>query len=286
MKISVFSLFRDSEKVLEDALSRFSRLLDIDKLDVEFFFYENDSKDDTRSIITDWFKDKPGKFFYEDVNTPKFGSVSDVYRLVLLSYYRNKLKELAGEVSSDYCLLVDSDIIYDNTHVELLIEESRNDWVMVTPNIRQYQIEDFMLGEAEDSFYDTFAMRDIYFNNVLYFTDCPLILNADRELWKDGKPVEVCSAFGGLALAKSDAYNKSRWSTSGHSEHINFCTELRRFGKICIIPNCKPKTEIDLSSINMGAVKDIAERQISTLNSLNGIYNASINGLVPRLVSE
>ena len=88
MKISVFSLFRDSEKIIYESLSRFSDLLEIPGLDVEFFFYENDSKDNTRTIISDWANDKPVKFFYEDINTPKFGSVTDTYRLVLLSYSR------------------------------------------------------------------------------------------------------------------------------------------------------------------------------------------------------
>ena len=51
MKISVFSLFRDSEKIIYESLSRFSDILEIPGLDVEFFFYENDSKDNTRTII-------------------------------------------------------------------------------------------------------------------------------------------------------------------------------------------------------------------------------------------
>jgi len=281
MHISVFALFRDSQNTIYDSLDRLNNLNDIENVDFDFFFYENDSKDNTRQILKDWIQDKPVKLFYEDVNTPRFGSVPDLYRLVLLSYYRNKLKEMAGPVQSDYCLLIDSDILFDNTHVEMLIDEIKKGWVMVTPNTRQYQIKDLMFDKSEDSFYDTFATRDIYFNNVMSFTDCPLILNDDRGRWFADQPVEVASAFGGLALVNSNAYNQSKWSTHGWSEHVNFCSELRRFGQICILPTCKPKSTIDLNTVHMPSVINIAQQNISLMNSVNNVYTVSTCGRVP-----
>ena len=277
MKLSIFSLFRDSEKTISDSLERFSALLELAGSDAEFFFYENDSQDNTRQILSEWVKDKPAKLFYEDLDTPKFGSVPDVYRLVLLSYYRNKLKRMTGDVNSDFSLLVDSDIVYDNSHVEMLIEEMNSGWGMVTPNVRQYQIPDLMFGKSEDSFYDTFAMRDSKFNNVFSFTDCPLVLNPDRELWKQNKPVEVCSGFGGLAVVISSIYNKCEWSTNGHSEHVNFCSEIRRYGNICVLPSCKPQAEIDLNTVHKESVLRIAENQVKSLAGVNEVYEKSIS---------
>ena len=277
MKISVFSLFRNSESTLSDSLHRFSSLLDINNAEFEFFFYENDSTDNTREILTTWCKDTKSKLFYEDLGSPSFGSVTNLDRLILLSYYRNKLKRLSGQLDSDYCLLVDSDIVYNNANIQMLIDEISNGWSMVTPNVRQYEIPDLMLGETQDSFYDVFATRDNYFNQCLFFTDCPFILEKDRKLWKENKPIEVGSAFGGVALVDSKAYNSSWWSTTQHSEHINFCRDMRRFGPICIIPSCKTRSVVDQSVINLDSFKNTAERQKQILFQTNKIYNTSIS---------
>jgi hypothetical protein len=42
-----------------------------------------------------------------------------------------------------------------------------------------------------------------------------------------------------------------------------------------ILPNCKPRTEIDLSSINIEACKNIAKKQINTVLDVNHIYDLS-----------
>lgn len=277
MKISVFSLFRNSEATIHDSLNRFLSLLDMSDIEFEFFFYENDSTDNTRHILIDWCKDTESKLLHEDLGTPSFGSVANLDRLVLLSYYRNKLKRFSGDLDSDYCLLVDSDIIYDNENIRMLLDEIGNGWSMVTPNVRQHEIPDLMFHKTQDSFYDVFATRDNYFNQCLFFTDCPFILEKDRQLWDENKPIEVGSAFGGVALVDTKAYTHSWWSTNQHSEHVNFCRDMRKFGPICIIPNCKTRSVIDPSVINLDSFKNTAERQKQILHQTNKIYNISIS---------
>lgn len=275
MKISVFSLFRDSEPHLHDSLTRFHDMLSLQSVDIDFYFYENDSKDNTREIIYEWTQEHPVDFYHEDLNLPKFGSVTTLDRLILLSYYRNRLKRLVGKVDSDYCLLVDSDIVYDNSNIEMLINESNfgneehDQWAMITPNIRQSEIPDLVFGLTDDSFYDVFATRDRYFNDCMYFSDCPLMLESDRNRWSDGKPVEVASAFGGLALVNSNAYNHSEWSTIRHSEHVNFCRDISRFGPICIVPNCRTHAIVDKSMINYESFYKTADLQRQIMKQVN-----------------
>ena len=112
MKLSVISLFRNSEKFLERL---FTKLETIEKdYEVEYFFYENDSKDDTRKLITEWMEGRKGQFIYEDINTPTFGHTIEVERMKLMTQYRNKILGAAKPMDSDYTLLIDSDVDFSS----------------------------------------------------------------------------------------------------------------------------------------------------------------------------
>lgn len=279
MKISVFGLFRDSESTIHESLKRLDDLHEIDDCDFEFFFYENDSVDNTRSILNEWVKERDAIFFYEDINAPKYGSVTNEERLMLLSYYRNKLKSMAGNLTSDFSLLLDTDIVFSNKHVSILLDELR--WnpnrVMVTANTRQVEIPDVLFGETSDSYYDVFACRDYYNNDCFYFANCPLILEDDRNKWNNNIPVTVSSAFGGLAVVSNLAFNYSKWSTNGHSEHVNFCKEVSRFGEICIVPSCTPRAVIDINTVSKEIISRAQVIQKKRLAYCNSLFKNSVS---------
>lgn len=277
MKISVFGLFRDSENTLNECLERLDNLQRISNYDFEFFFYENDSHDNTRGILSEWSKGRKAKLYYEDIGTQKYGSVTSNDRIVLLSYYRNKLKRLAGKLDSKFSLLLDTDIVFSNKDVEALIDSLDDQTVaMATANTRQIEIPDVLFNATTDSYYDVFACRDYYFNSCYYFSDCPLILDLDRNRWNENLPVKVSSAFGGLAVAKTKAYNNSQWSTCGSSEHVNFCKEISKFGDISIVPYCKPRAIIDMSTVNPEVVEMCRLRQIKHMKYVQSLFQSSI----------
>lgn len=282
MKITVMSLFRDSESYLSKTLKSLDNLREIPNIDWEFIFYENDSVDTTLSSLSTWLQNKEGRVYSEKLGFPKFGSVTDLQRLVYLSYYRNRLLSSAGNFRSAFTLLLDSDIEFDNSHFETMHEKLRDhrDFVMLTPNTREPRMNDMMFGETKDCYYDVFALRDKYFNNGLYFTDCPLPLQEDRDAWKTNEVVEVGSAFGGFALIKTDVLKKCKWSTCKDSEHVNFCSELRSFGRIGIVPSCKPKAYADLSKVNLQACQQIAQQQIPFIQQINNVFDSSRGVLV------
>lgn len=274
------SLFRDSESYLHDALNRFQSLNETKifdcihpvDLDFEFFFYENDSKDNTRSILQDWteLNSKNSKLFYEDLGTPKFGSVTSAERLILLSGYRNKLKSLAGKLDSTFCVLVDSDVEFTPDHIKMLLRELvENEWSMVTANSRAI---------PGDVYYDAFTLKDKFLNNALYYADCPMILKEDRDKWKRGEVVPVASAFGGLAVVRSSCFNKVKWSTTGNCEHVNFCLELGKFGQVCILPTCKPTIKIDTP---YSPTDSFFERIRKNLVELNSRFERSLEAKGP-----
>ena len=114
MKITVFSLWRDSESYINKALSQVEAL-EANNKDVEFeyYFYENDSKDNTKSILEDFLRDRQGEVVSEVLNAPKFGSVVDGERMRSMARYRNKILNAAKPMDSDYCVVWDSDVEFE-----------------------------------------------------------------------------------------------------------------------------------------------------------------------------
>lgn len=286
MKISVLGLWRDSEKYASRTLDNLSHIISQNQdIEFEFYFYENDSKDQTISILNHWISKHNGEVYSENYNLPKFGSVPDVTRLVLLSYYRNKLKELCyTKLNSKYTLLIDTDIIFDNSHFNILLEQIETlQAAMVVANTRQNAFGDLMLQQTSDTFYDAFALRDRYNQYSLYMTDCPLTLAKDRELWSNNQPVLLLSGFSGFALIHTDILKECKWSTVGHSEHVNFCYEVNRYGSIFIIPSCRPLTEVEVAASDISQFTNNAKAQINTLNNINSVYETSISSkIIPK----
>src|SRR6056300_1165218 len=115
--IAVYSLWRDSEPHIYRTLSQLEDLESLD-YDFEYYFYENDSKDDTVNILKNWIQKRKGSFLHETLEAKKFGSVTDQERMHLLSDCRNKCKQLGFDSKSKYSLLIDSDIIFNKKNLQ------------------------------------------------------------------------------------------------------------------------------------------------------------------------
>jgi len=279
MKISIIGLWRDAESYIQESLKNIESLLSISDINFDFYFYENDSKDNTKNILENWLSDKEGELLSENLNFPKYGSVVNIQRLVLLSYYRNKLLSLIQKTNSDFTLMIDTDVSFNkNDFMELLNNlQSIKNCVMTVANMRQFQIPDLMSNETSDAFYDVFALRDSYNNNGLYFTNCPLILNEDRKKWHKEEPIRIMSGFSGFSLIKTNVLKNCKWSTTQHSEHINFCLDVNRHGDIYIVPKSKPTTYADISRISLEDCKQTAKQQIEIIKNINQIYHTSLS---------
>ena len=249
MKLSVISLFRDSEKFLERL---FNKLEAIEKeYEVEYFFYENDSKDKTRQLIQEWMEDRKGQFIYEDINTPLFGHVTDNERMHLMTQYRNRILNAAKPLKSDYTLIIDSDVDFPN-HIakdylpylnDSVSGMNNKNVVMCTPNIKQ-NINCVMGEPKELSYYDSYALKDTKGSKGMLLSSNPFWEKKDRTLWKHKNPVKVNSAFGGVAMIKSDVLNQVEWATKGGCEHWMFCERVREHGDIIVIPTIEVYTKV------------------------------------------
>lgn len=281
--VSVLALWRDSGAHIDRVLGQLDRLIqDRQDINFEFYFYENDSKDNTKEKLEEWLKNKKGKLLSETLNTPKFGSVPYLERLVLLAYYRNKLKKLAEHTTSHYTLYIDSDMIFNTDHfnqlLNLMHKRMYGDKIaMIIPNTRQEGIPDIIDNRTEDSFYDAFALKDYYFNDALYFADCPLILEQDRQRWLTEDLIRVRSGFGGFSMILTEALRECSWSSWGNSEHVNFCLEVEKFGNIYIAPKCKPISPIEIGVRDTQQWSQQKESQIKRINAINQAHMVSIS---------
>jgi hypothetical protein len=278
MKISIAGLWRDSESHIANTINNIEKLNLVPNIELDFYFYENDSKDNTKTLLKQFMKDKKGKYITENLDFPKYGSVPNIERLILLSFYRNKLHSMIQDAESDYTLMIDTDISFNNYDFLELLKNIQiiDNSVMIIANTRQPQISDLMLNETSDSFYDVFSLRDRYNNNGLYFTDCPLPMQEDRDSWKNQLPIRILAGFSGFSLIKTKVLKQCRWSTSSQCEHVNFCLNVNRYGAIYIAPKSRPTTQVDLSNISLDRCKKIASEQIRHINDINQVYSLSI----------
>ena len=235
MKITIISIFRDSEPIINNCLQQLDELEKNTDASFEYFFYENDSKDKTKEILNNWTNNKKGKLICENINTPKFGSVKNKERFSLLAQYRNKLLQAGKPFKSDYALILDSDVLFSNNIIEQYLKYMKEDIVMITPNILQ-NIKCKMFNKDRDSYYDCLALRDKKNREGMVWVSNPFFDKNDRATWDRGEPVEVLSAFGGFPIIKSEVLNKVEWSTDGDTEHWNFCRDVRKYGKIIVVP--------------------------------------------------
>ena len=260
--IAVYALWRDSEPHIQRTLSQLEDLETLD-YDFEYYFYENDSKDNTVAILKNWLKNRNHKFRHENINAKKFGSVTSVERMKFLCECRNKCRELLVDTESKYTVLIDSDVIFNKNNLKQHIKtiETIEDCQLITPNVRQ-NIPDLMHEVTEDSYYDVYPLFDGKGGQGLYFTDCPFRNGLDRMRWGLGQPIKCASAFGGFALMRTKVLKKVKWSTDGMCDHVNFCKEIGAHGSIFLDPKNFVYVEIDLSKMHLGSCKITALKQI------------------------
>ena len=279
-KISVLSMFRDSESYLAEALHRLDALeRETETFSFEYFFYENDSTDSTVDTINKWIVKKEGRLLSEILNKPKFSQSTAVERQIDMTHYRNRMLDNAKPLDSTYTLLLDSDVIFNGSLINDYVQYFNNDvvkhiyrkLVMITPNVSQ-NIKCKMFDETKDSYYDSFALVDNYNNHGLTWASNPFFHPVDRQKWASGIPVEVQSAFGGAPLIKSNVLNKIKWSTDGGCEHWNFCRDIRQYGKIVVAPKVKVKVELEnklINSLNSDHIFMVIEKQKQLFQLLN-----------------
>lgn len=247
LRISVFSLFRDSEHYLDRLFDLINQMELCTDASFEYFFYENDSKDSTVEKLKGWINSKDGKFFSENANEKSYGSTMEPSRVIKMARIRNKMANLGKPVSSDYTIVFDSDITFDPNIINDYLKFSNLNFSMLTPNIRQ-NVPCKMGSGDSTSYYDSWSLMDHEKNQCMTWSSNPFYNSKDRKLFEEQKPIDVFRSFGGFVFIKSEYFNKSKWFSDGQLEHWHFCDELRSFAPIYFLPSIQPKVEVNQSS--------------------------------------
>ena len=247
MKITVFSLWRDSEPYIDKALSNIKALEANNKeVEFEYYFYENDSQDNTKDILESFLQNKKGRLVSDKLNAPKFGSTIEKERMRYMAKYRNKILYTAKPMDSDYCIIWDSDVEFEPDILNKFLKH-KNEGGMLCPNIRQNV--PCVMGSGDDTtYYDSLSLIDKYGIQCMGWASNPFYDEEDRAKYEKGLPIEVTSAFGGFALIKTQILNIKdvEWFSDGSLEHWGLCDRIRNLAKkkIIFLPDAKVSVHV------------------------------------------
>lgn len=264
VSISVILLVKDNFEWLKYLDHKFSIIEKHYKhlLNFEFYIFENNSKDNSKHFIEKTFMiNRKGKFFSQnftkkELNKYNFSDNISIKRGSYMSMLRNKLKDFHGKLSTNFTVVLDSDIYFDFNIFFKLIEKLRNKKIaMITPFVTDFT--DTIEG-GYTHYYDTLALKtknNIDFKKIgtlCLFKQCNkckklrefrnINLNDDDLLDINGingtNLIDVESAFGGFIMLETNIYNKCRWG-EGICEHFYFCKQVRKYGNIVIATDVK-----------------------------------------------
>ena len=238
--IAVLALWRDSANHMERTLEQLSeqeKSLSY-KYSFVYSFYENDSKDNTVEILTNWLNGRIGFLNSEKRGDPNWGSIAFKRRTQYMAEYRNLALEALVKYKYSYLFVIDTDIVYKSNFLEQLIDklEANSKLGIITPNTIQF-VPDQFGGKSEYSYFDSFALIDRNGNHGISFSNNPFILKEDRISWANGLGVVVNSAFGGAALIRGNLMrnNNLKWNGDEGCEHWKLCQSIKNLNYSVVV---------------------------------------------------
>ena len=222
--INVFMCLRNNADTLQNTFNSLKALENhFENFRFVYYIFENDSTDDTPSLISSFMQHRSGTFKSCNLNTRQWGSVKDTQRSSDMARYRNNMKNLCSSWDdSEFSIILDSNVSFSISTISDFISTLQNDSsiAMVTP-----------FGHIQSSprtYYDTYA----------------LLTNSDKRYIPLFIPaiLPVKSSFGGIVMLRSQAFRNSSWNTivsSLESEHVSFCADVRRYGSVVILKHTK-----------------------------------------------
>lgn len=257
MKISICLCIRDGEKYIDYLNDLFSKIeAKHTNISFEYFMYENNSIDNTKNRIINFYKNRQGKYLCENINGDIMIGGIQLERGNKMANLRNKLKHFHRTLDSDFVVLLDADVIFTQDTIIQLIDTLKNEIVMATPFCicNHYYIN----NNKSVHYYDSLAV--ISMDNISYrendnsclFKSCKRCINhrnvfgikIDKKyLFDYDKIIETKSCFGSFAVVKTKVYNEVSWGNT-ICEHHSFCDKVSKHGKIVINPMIKTFTTI------------------------------------------
>ncbi|MBE0650624.1 MAG: hypothetical protein IH595_07260 [Bacteroidales bacterium] len=230
--VVIAGLARDCEKSLP------GNILLVEKLRSNFkwsqvVIVENDSKDNTKRILGDWSREKPGvKVISQDFGTITIPIKSkmysnpsaSIYRIEKMVKYRNIYIDYINSISEviDYLIVIDLDI--QSFSVQGVISSILNvnkDWGGIFANgITRKGLWGMIFSKI---YFDIYAIYEYPLRSRFGFTKETLHYTQktiNKKIRKSGY-YNVISAFGGLGIYKYEAVKNIKYSLLTNCENDN-----------------------------------------------------------------
>ena len=155
IKISVILIIKDGEEYIRYLNEYFTN---VEKkyesfYIFEYFIYENNSKDNTKKEIKKFYKNKKGLYWCENIDKNKdFSSLEGISnkRSEYMKELRNRLKNYHGELYSDFCLLLDCDVVLSNDLIPKMFNSFNEGLIYAGSseyNIKEIDIDNFIIDD-------------------------------------------------------------------------------------------------------------------------------------------
>lgn len=255
--ISILSLFRNNEKYLNYVIPRFKQLQVMYDVEFSFYFFENNSTDKSRELLNQFISTVNGKLFTDEL--PEYLNRSTNFeRTDRLALLRNRLVDSVRPLTTDWTLLLDSDIYFGLDVLQKFFKYNLNKENIGM--ISGYATQAFLAKDvktknpglvanlkdndmvATNHYYDSFAFVDAQGHNFwpgCNFAKCSVCSGKRQDnvpkIPTDTELVDVSACFGGFALIQSGILNNTsiKWKTINLfgkyslCEHVMFCEALR-----------------------------------------------------------
>lgn len=224
-------LVRNAGSILENNIDYIYKHKKLFK-NLDLLIYENDSTDNTKSILEIAHKKYNLYYVSENLDTKQYGPVKVRERIKLLSSYRNKcinkINELVANnnINPDYIVVIDLD--FKEYYNEGIIHSLG--WMNENPQTKACAGNSFepkTFGNYPITWnYDSWAFRLNWWEDLQNYNNPNT--HQDLMYWfglwippVGSDPIKVNSAFGGSCIYKSNYYLNSKYD-SYDCEHVCF----------------------------------------------------------------
>ena len=199
--IAICSLVRDCENGLK------RNLPGVDKLRKCFaqstvILVENDSKDSTKKLISDYSKTNSNVIIHSedsDIQTLAQGSFSE-YRIRSMASFRNKYLSKVQKLNVDYVLVLDMDVFSFSVDGIANSFGQEENWDCISSNGKGFVSEQLF-----PVFYDTYAFQEFGDDDVLTVKALKQNWTKFRRLKTGMQMLRVNSGFNALAIYKASS---------------------------------------------------------------------------------
>lgn len=234
-KIAIIGLARNIGHTIHNSINRLSRLGETAK-EYKIIIFENDSQDNTKSVIEDIKKNHPNLIsIHNHYNRPQFGQVQDSERTMALAEYRNILKEYIQQNLSDYDFVVVSDMDFidfsDTGCYNSFGWLARHDNSIDAIAGNSFEYKNVTIAEQKSLWnYDSWAFRYTWWNQLPVLDS----MTFNGMLWfgffimpVGSSIIPVNSAFGGMTIYKTKYFCSGAYD--GYDcEHVCFHYSIKQ----------------------------------------------------------